>query len=77
MTGGNQIFNALQGRTTTFLAFFTLMGTIMHWFHRLDSTYMSFVGIVMGFVLAHSVKDDKQEQAMAVLPKPSPVLPES
>jgi hypothetical protein len=74
---GNPVFNALQGRTTAFLVFFAIIGTVFHLLHRLDATYMSFVGLIMGFVLAHSVKDDIQTKAMAVLPKPSPILPDS
>lgn len=52
------VFGALQGRTTTFLVFFALVGTVFHWFHRLDSTYIGFMTVVMTFVLGHSIKDD-------------------
>jgi hypothetical protein len=54
------LFTWLAGRTTTFLAFFTLMGTAMHWAHRLDGTYIGFMTVTMGFVLGHSIKEDVQ-----------------
>lgn len=78
---GNALFNALQGRTTTFLAFFTIMGTVMHWFHRLDGVYIGFVTVIMGYVLAKSVQDDLKDvkdKSMAPQPQPQPaVLPPS
>lgn len=52
------IFDWVQGRTTAFLVFFAIVGTVFHWFHRLDGTYITFVGVIMGFVLGHSVKED-------------------
>lgn len=52
------IINALQGRTTTFLAGFFICGNILHWFHRLDATYITFLTVLMGYVLGHSIKDD-------------------
>ena len=52
------VFEKLQGRHTTAVFFFSTVGTIFHWFHRLDSTYIGFVATMMGFVLGHSVKED-------------------
>jgi hypothetical protein len=57
------LFTWLAGRTTTFLAFFTLTGFGLHLFHRLDGTYLGFIGVIMGFVLGHSVKEDIQANA--------------
>lgn len=53
-----KILNALQGRTTAFLIFFTVVGTVLQIVHRLDGTYIAFIGTIMGFVLGHSVKED-------------------
>jgi hypothetical protein len=47
----------LQGRHTAFAAAFFILGNVMHWFHRLDATYITFMGTLMGFVLGHSVKE--------------------
>ena len=57
-SGQTRLFTWLAGRTTSFLAFFALMGTAMHWAHRLDPTYITFIGVIMGFVLGHSIKED-------------------
>lgn len=54
----NKIFKFMQGRHTGFAAAFFLSGTALHAFHRLDSTYISFMATLMGFVLGHSVKED-------------------
>lgn len=51
-------FKALQGRHTFFAAAFATFGSILAWYHRLDSTYVSFVTVMMGFILGHSVKED-------------------
>lgn len=48
----------LQGRTTAFLLGFFVTGHIMHFIHRLDGTYIAYMGTLMGFVLGHSIKDD-------------------
>jgi len=59
-SGQTRLFTWLAGRTTSFLAFFTLSGFGLHLFHRLDGTYIGFIGVIMGFVLGHSVKEDIQ-----------------
>jgi hypothetical protein len=61
------LFQWLSGRTTTFLVFFTLAGTTLHIWHRLDGTYIGFVTVIMGFVLGHSIKED------VTAPAPKPV----
>jgi hypothetical protein len=48
----------LQGRTTAFLGGFFVMGHLMHFLHRLDGTYITFMTTLMGFVLGHSIKED-------------------
>jgi hypothetical protein len=53
----SKIFIACQGRHTTFTVFFATVGTILHWFHRLDTTYITFMGTLMTFVLGHSAKE--------------------
>jgi hypothetical protein len=54
---GVKIFSVLQGRHTTFVVFFAIAGNIMHWFHRLDGTYITYMATLMGFVLGHSTKE--------------------
>lgn len=53
-----KVFSFLQGRTTGFCVAFFLSGNLLHWFHRLDGTYITFMTALMGFVLGHSVKED-------------------
>lgn len=52
------ILEKLQGRHTAAVCFFSMVGTALQVFHRLDSTYITFVTVMMGFVLGHSVKED-------------------
>lgn len=58
MSAFTKLTTWLQGRTTAFIIFFTITGTTFQFFHRLDSTFISFVTVIMGFVLGHSVKED-------------------
>jgi hypothetical protein len=51
-----------QGRHTAFAIFFTVMGTTMAWFHRLDPSYIALVGAIQAFVFAHSAKEDYFEK---------------
>lgn len=52
------IFKALEGRHTAFCVGFFVMGNVMHFMHRLDATYLSFLGILMGFVLGHATQEN-------------------
>lgn len=52
------ITDKLQGRHTSAVFGFSLIGTALHWFHRLDGTYITFVGVMMGFITGKSVQDD-------------------
>lgn len=54
----NKVFAFLQGRHTSFALGFFVAGNIMHWFHRLDATYIGFMTALMGFVLGHSVQEN-------------------
>jgi hydrogenase/urease accessory protein HupE len=54
-----KMFAFFQGRHTFFALFFTLMGTIMAWYHRLDMSYVALVTAVQGLVFAHSYKEDQ------------------
>jgi hypothetical protein len=54
----SKLFSALSGRTTTFSAAFFVIGNVLHWLHRLDATYISYMGVLMGFVIGHSIKED-------------------
>lgn len=53
-----KIFSALSGRTTAFSGAFFVTGNVLHWMHRLDATYISYMGVLMGFVIGHSIKED-------------------
>ncbi len=53
-----KIFSALSGRTTAFSGAFFAVGNVLHWLHRLDGTYISFMGVLMGFIVGHSIKED-------------------
>ena len=48
-----------HGRHTLFALFFTIMGTLMAWFHRLDPSYVALIGAIQSFVFAHSWKQDQ------------------
>jgi hypothetical protein len=50
--------DAAHGRHTLFTMGFFFSGNLMHWFHRLDGTYITFMVTLLGFVLGHSVKED-------------------
>lgn len=52
------IVEKLQGRHTAAVCFFSIVGTVLQFVHRLDSTYITFVTVMMGFVLGHSIKED-------------------
>ena len=52
------VFSVLSGRTTAFCGAFFVTGNVMHAMHRLDGTYIAFMGALMGFVIGHSVKED-------------------
>lgn len=51
----------LSGRHTAAVTLFSAIGTLFHWFHKLDGTYISFVTVMMGFVTAKSIQDDVKE----------------
>jgi len=48
-----------QGRHTLFAGAFFIMGNLLQWCHRLDATWIAFMTALMGFVLGHSYKEDK------------------
>ena len=47
-----------QGRHTLFCVSFFVSGTALQIVHRLDGTYISFMTVLLGFVLGHSIKED-------------------
>lgn len=55
----------LQGRSTGFLIAFFIMGHVAHFLHRLDATYITYMGVIMGYVLGHSLKEDLQARFMS------------
>lgn len=54
----SKLFRWLQGRHTGFAIYFTLMGTTLSWFHKLDINFIMLIGAIQSFVLAHSAKED-------------------
>lgn len=54
----NKLTQFCQGRHTTFAILFSIVGSVFQWFHKLDATYVSFVTVMMGYILGHSVKED-------------------
>lgn len=69
-----KLIDAARGRTTFFAGAFFLSGNVLHWFHRLDGTYITFMGTLMAVILGHSVKEDmtKPDDAKPDDPKPTP-----
>lgn len=66
----NKIFKWLSGRTTAFCVAFFFTGTALHLFHRLDATYISFMGVLLSAVIGHSIKED------TLTPPPAPATDE-
>lgn len=54
----NKLFKWAQGRTTGFCIAFFLTGTLLQVFHRLDASYVSFMAVLLGAVIGHSIKED-------------------
>lgn len=54
----SNIIDMFRGKHATAVAFFASAGTAFQYFHKLDATYISFVTLMMSFVLGHSIKDD-------------------
>jgi len=48
----------LKDKHVTFAIFFTIYGSVLEWFHRLDLNYIALITAVQGFLFAHSAKDD-------------------
>ncbi len=53
-----KLFSAFSGRTTFFAAFFAFVGSTLQFLHMLNSTYIQFVAVIMGYVVVHSAKQD-------------------
>lgn len=53
-----KVFASLQGRHTAFVTAFFISGHVMHWFHRLDATYIAYMTSLMGFVLGRAISGD-------------------
>jgi hypothetical protein len=48
-----------QGRHTLFAIYFTLAGTVLQCFHRLDGNFIALITAVQGFVFFHSMQENK------------------
>jgi hypothetical protein len=53
-----KLFALCQGRHTFFALFFTIAGTTLAAFHRLEMPYVAMITAIQGYVLLHSGKDD-------------------
>ncbi len=60
-----KFFSKLKGRTTTFCVMFFISGNVLQWLHRLDATYIAFMGTLLGAIIGHSVKEDWFKNAAA------------
>jgi hypothetical protein len=54
----SSIFKYLSGRHTAFAVYFTAMGTVLAWFHRLDTNFIMLIGAVQCLVLGHSIQEN-------------------
>ncbi len=61
------IIEKFQGKTTMFLIAFFGMGHVMAWLGKLDASYITFMTVLMGYVVGKSYKDDKHDQNMALI----------
>lgn len=41
-----------------FAIYFTVMGTILEWFNKLDPNFIMLIGAVQALVIGHSIKED-------------------
>lgn len=53
-----ELATRFTGRTTVFCSFFFVTGNVLHFLHRLDSTYIAFMGTLMGFVVGHATQEN-------------------
>jgi hypothetical protein len=68
-----KLFSGLQGRTTSFITGFFIMGHIMQWFHRLDAQYITFMSLLMSFVLGHSIQENAFDKTPSAPAATTPV----
>ena len=52
------IYNYLGGRSAAFALFFTIVGSVFHWYGKLDATYITFAGVMQTMVMGRSVAED-------------------
>lgn len=57
-----------QGRHTAFAIYFTIAGTVLAVFHKLDVNFIMLIGAVQGLVLGHSIKEDVMDYMKAKQP---------
>lgn len=72
-------FEASQGRHNFLVLSFFVSGNILHWFHRLDGTYIGYMSTLMGFLLGRTVSQDITSMPPtlpppAALPAPAPFV---
>lgn len=41
-----------------FAIYFTIMGTILEWFNKLDPNFIMLIGAIQALVIGHSIKED-------------------
>lgn len=49
------LLQRLSCRSTIFCVLFFAAGNVMHYFHRLDANYITFMGVLLGYVVGHSI----------------------
>ena len=57
-TFAQKLLTAGQGRTTTFLIAYFVVGLVLQCVHKLDATFITFMTVHMGYVIGHSIKED-------------------
>ncbi len=67
-----KLFAYLQGRHTAFAIAFFLSGNVLHWYHRLDTSYITFMGTLMGMVLGHSAQENYFQKGPDAAPDATP-----
>jgi hypothetical protein len=46
------------GRHTLFAIYFTISGTVLQIYHKLDGNFIALIAAIQAFILGHSVKED-------------------
>ena len=58
-----RLMNWMNGRSTAFAVFFAVNATVLAYLGKLSMTYVSMCTAIHAFVVAHSWKEDKHDEA--------------